>query len=341
MQTIIQDYSKFETADFLFDDNFKDWVKYPDEDNSVYWNNVLLNYPEKAKYMELASEVVIALKSQNLVVNTEGKIRVWENISKELKYKKQPKIIYIYWWRNIAASVALLLLVGLSYYLFINTEKSYSTLPGANKEVNLPDESRIILNGNSSISYSRSWDLKQTREVKIDGEAFFNVKHVAVKGRLSKIDSFRVIVNGLKATVLGTEFNIKNRRGVTEIVLKNGSLRVDFIKKEIKSVILKPGDKLTYSSSGNAKLSNTNSAVATAWTHQSLIFEGTTVADIIKELEDNFGYKVILKDPSLAKRRITGTVPIKRVDDLIFVLSNILNITIEKTDKTIIFNALH
>jgi ferric-dicitrate binding protein FerR (iron transport regulator) len=71
----------------------------------------------------------------------------------------------------------------------------------------LPDNSTVILNANSSLRYQENWEAELLREVWVDGEAFFSVVHTHNHQR------FRVnVTDDLKVEVLGTEFNVKDRR---------------------------------------------------------------------------------------------------------------------------------
>jgi Fe2+-dicitrate sensor, membrane component len=65
----------------------------------------------------------------------------------------------------------------------------------------------VNLNSSSQLSYSKNkWDSK--REVTLNGEAFFKV---------SKGSTFDVITLNGKVSVLGTQFNVKQRENYFEV----------------------------------------------------------------------------------------------------------------------------
>ncbi len=70
-----------------------------------------------------------------------------------------------------------------------------------------------------------------------------------------------------------------------------------------------------------------------------MLANNTTVREIIEAIEDQYGYKVVLEDAELANRRIDGTIPFKSESNVLFVLSNILDIDIKKKDSTLIFRS--
>ena len=52
------------------------------------------------------------------------------------------------------------------------------------------------------------------------------------------------------------------------------------------------------------------------WTSGDLVFEGNSLADVVRELERWYDIDIVISDPSLAKRRVTRTfrgMPISHV----------------------------
>ncbi|WP_394995688.1 FecR family protein [Emticicia sp.] len=83
----------------------------------------------------------------------------------------------------------------------------------------LPDESSVILQPQSRISYSPKQYNKTKREVILSGEAFFEVhKNPEIP--------FFVYANELITKVLGTSFTIKTNPSETEVIVKTGRVEV-------------------------------------------------------------------------------------------------------------------
>ena len=151
-----------------------------------------------------------------------------EEAMKALKNKrtlKETKIVQLQPFKKflqIAAAVAVLL-AG-SYFYLNAMDKNFTTQYAENKEITLPDTSEIILNADSEISYNeKKWN--KERNVSLDGEAFFKV----AKGKRFTVSTD----NGL-VTVLGTQFNVENRKGFFEVTCFEGLVSVIFKGKEIK-----------------------------------------------------------------------------------------------------------
>ena len=57
------------------------------------------------------------------------------------------------------------------------------------------------------------------------------------------------------------------------------------------------------------------------------------MADILADLEDMYGYEVSLKDSVLANRRIDGIIPLTNEKNVLFILSNMLDVDIIKKNN--------
>jgi ferric-dicitrate binding protein FerR (iron transport regulator) len=123
---------------------------------------------------------------------------------------------------RVAAAVAILLT---GTYFYVNSlGKAISTNYAENKEIQLPDNSEVILNADSKITYSeKKWNAN--RNIKLSGEAFFKV----AKGK-----SFTVATEAGNVTVLGTQFNVENREDYFEVTCYEGLVSVTFNGKETK-----------------------------------------------------------------------------------------------------------
>src|SRR5205085_12413149 len=94
-----------------------------------------------------------------------------------------------------------------------------STGRGEKLSITLPDGSQAFLNSVSKITYPKNFT-GTTREVKIEGEVYFNVTHDAGK-------PFVVQAQNSKTRVLGTTFNVKSIPGKeTTVTLVTGKVNV-------------------------------------------------------------------------------------------------------------------
>jgi|GEM_PF-2280972 transmembrane sensor len=128
-------------------------------------------------------------------------------------------------WMQAAAVLVAAIGVGAGIYTWHGTRNNapvilhhFSGSQALTYTFPLPDGSIVRLDPNSSLSYPLQFTSNR-RDVDLAGGAFFIVAPDPRK-------PFRVIVNGITVTVLGTSFSIKSSSGRTEIVVESGSIEV-------------------------------------------------------------------------------------------------------------------
>ncbi len=138
---------------------------------------------------------------------------------------QKSKVVQLKPFKRFLRVAAAVIIIMVGSYFYLNTlNDTISTQYAENKEVVLPDSSEILLNADSEISYSaKKWDKERT--INLDGEAFFKV----AKGK-----RFTVSTDHGTVAVLGTQFNVENRKGFFEVTCFEGLVSVTFNNKETK-----------------------------------------------------------------------------------------------------------
>ena len=179
--------------------------------------------------------------------------------------------------------IAAVLVVGLGLYFTVFKEDliKVNTQLAQQTNVNLPDDSEIIVNADSKIKYNeKKWDKK--RVINLDGEAYFKV----AKGK-----KFDVNTNLGKISVLGTQFNVRQRGKLLEVKCFEGLVSVDIGKSKIKlsagKTIRLLDDKITQ---GKTKLSKPS------WVDGKSIFESIPYYQVIAEFERQFNVTIVLSN---------------------------------------------
>ncbi|MBT8260256.1 MAG: FecR family protein [Bacteroidia bacterium] len=133
-------------------------------------------------------------------------------------------------WIALLTKIAAIFILGFSIFYYTSTlDTSVETLASEKSIIELPDGSSTHINALSTLTYNKkNW--KNSRDINLDGEAFFKVK---------KGSTFNVITENGTVTVLGTEFNVKQRDNLFEVVCFEGSVSVT---NNIRTTVLKPGD---------------------------------------------------------------------------------------------------
>jgi transmembrane sensor len=202
----------------------------------------------------------------------------------------------------------------------------YSTTYGETKTLDLDDESKIILNANSELTFT------EKRIVKLKGEAFFYVTH------LTDHSPFIVITDELEVNVLGTEFNVNSRRSETEVVLNTGSVALQlFSETDTTQISMLPGDYIAFSENDityTKKRVDTESH--TSWRNNLLVFDHTPFSEILVLLEDNYGLQVDVQDKEILNLEFTAELPADDVDLLLKLMEKSFHISIIKTKNKVL-----
>jgi ferric-dicitrate binding protein FerR (iron transport regulator) len=235
----------------------------------------------------------------------------------------------------------ILAVMAIAYWL--NTRQSAVEIVtgyGETRKVSLPDGSLVSLNANSTIRFSKAWEKDKVREVWIQGEAFFSV--VKKQGAASLV-KFVVHTRDLDVEVLGTRFNVAERRQQTQVVLEAGKVRLKLNKAEAAGKLppvlyMDPGQLVEYSTAGRRLAKKTiKPTLYTSWKDGKLIFEDTPLAQVAAIIEQTYGLKVVVEDKSLYRETITGTLRSDNVDLLLESLSLSISVGIERKHQKVIF----
>lgn len=208
--------------------------------------------------------------------------------------------------RTIAA--AAVILFG-TVYLFNTLSKDISNNTHINivssennvKKITLPDGSTVQLNAKSSVTYPNSFK-NDVREISLDGEAFFDVKHNPSK-------PFIVKTKRVDIKVLGTTFNIKSYDNdeQVETTLVSGKVEVINTESSEKSLILAPSEKaILDKNDNNIIVEKVNSLDVIAWQKGKLVFKNTSLKQVVKDLSRKYNVEFVVKSKELLDYHFTG-----------------------------------
>lgn len=185
---------------------------------------------------------------------------------------------------RIAAVIALV--VGISY--FYNTasmDQVVSTQYAERAAVTLPDNSEVLLNAGSKISYQKKkWE--KNRNIVLEGEAFFKV---------AKGETFRVTTNMGVVRVLGTQFNVENREDFFEVSCYEGLVSVRYKEKDIEL----PAGQALMVINGQLTTYTIAEAQQPSWLLQESSFKSVPLKFVLQELERQFDVEVETKNIDL------------------------------------------
>jgi len=197
------------------------------------------------------------------------------------------------------------------------TEWVEKSVPSGEKLLlTLPDKSKVLVNSNSKIKFPTSFE-KNSREVYLEGEAFFEVKKDSDR-------PFFVFSGELTTEVLGTSFNINSRLERTKIALLEGKVKV---KNGTEEAFLSPGEMVDDGFNGSGKLEVTSFIYAKemGWKDGQIKFRKKPLKAILQQLEDWYGVKFEHEKNINLDRTVTGTFQNDNLDNLLSGLGFTMN----------------
>lgn len=213
-----------------------------------------------------------------------------------------------------------------STFVTVNTED------GSKKEVVLPDGSIALLNIDSKLVYPEEFGA-DIREITLIGEAFFDIAH-------NKQKPFIVNTNNMKVKVLGTSFNVKSYPDDKKVETTLVTGKVELIREKESSVILEPSQKAVFDKSvEKMEIEEVETSDVTAWREGKLIFNKTSMEQVIKDLERKYNTTFNINSPDLLHYEYTGTFDNLTLEEVLqlLIISSPIEYTITK-NKTIVLN---
>ncbi len=243
----------------------------------------------------------------------------WNDFKGRYMDKKVPVISLN---RRMVIQFAAVLVLGvfLSWFFLLNREV-ISTQIAENKTVILPDNSEVVLNSESRISYKeRTW--MSDRSLKLDGEAFFKVE----KGQ-----TFRVKTSHGMVQVLGTQFNVNSRNGFFEVVCFEGRV---LVKSEQESRELTAGKGFRILDDKIVKLPDFTNA-SPDWLARESSFVAVPLIRVFEELQRQYDVKVILSESIDENKLFSGTITHSDLEKALQSICLPLKLNYQVNDKTI------
>lgn len=338
MLSSVMKHSNYSVNDFVADEYFQSWVLNPDAESDLFWKAWLEKHPEHAPLIAEARDTVLLLGfTEDKKANTDL-IDVWKRIRRNATLPSSEaarRAQRLRYWRVAAVFLGLIACTALIY--LYNSQSNtilYAAGYGEIRHVVLPDSSRVVLNGNSQLRMSGdSWKDADKREVFLEGEAFFEVRHIDNEAGALK---FIVHTEELDVEVLGTAFNVSSRHKETSVILNSGKVRINIPQAmDTTQLLMSPGDLVKYNKAmDSTSVHRVESPdLLTSWKNNLLIFNETPLVEISNILKDTYGLEIIFPDDSLKQKRFRGTFFADDINILKEALTETYNIEIVRGNQ--------
>jgi len=225
-------------------------------------------------------------------------------------------------WLKPLLRIAAILAIGFSVYYYTTTlDTQIDTSIAQQTTIELPDASAVNLNANSTLTFNKS-NWSNNREVNLNGEAFFKV---------AKGQKFDVITTQGIVSVLGTQFNVNQRKNYFEVICYEGLVAVTHKNNTVK---LKPGHTFRIID-GKLLANEKENTTQPSWLRGESRFNGIPLKYVISELKNQYNID-ITTDNIDTSRLFNGSFTHKNLDLALQSVTIPLNLGYSKSGKSIV-----
>lgn len=337
------DFKDFTSDQLASNEHFRRWVLYAEPGKDAFWEIYLVMYPHQEQTVLKAREKVEAGSAvhQNQPLTTDEKLAIkyaiFQKINQPVKSFNPLRHKGKQWLQ--AAAVVTVMLMGTAYLLnkkpIATTTDAIAVVQrtGAKevKEIMLADSSVVILNANSSITYQSDIDHNQSRELRLEGNAFFKIKKKA-DGR-----SFTVHTNSMSVAVLGTEFNVDARSTASTVVLVSGKVKVNTNQNIAAAMYMSPGEKVQLDTLQHTLTKSVaNTQLYSAWTDGKWNFSSTSMLDISKLIYQYYGVETVFANEKIRQLKISAVIPVTDLAAFTNIIAKTLNLKITEHNNQLL-----
>ena len=225
-----------------------------------------------------------------------------EDIFLEVNNRIERSLRRRFWLRISAVAASVTLLFSISNYISfhegykkLNSQMIEMVNPmGMRSSVVLSDGTKVILNAGTTLSYPAAFVSGQ-REVKVNGEAFFEVSH-------DKEHPFIVSTSKYQVKAVGTSFNVYDYQDSPqfEAALLNGKVEVTTNAKKSSAVILTPNQRAALCQ-GVLKvkpIENTNNYL---W-RKGILYFNEPLLEVFDKLQEYYDVEFQIRNTSLTRK---------------------------------------
>jgi transmembrane sensor len=246
---------------------------------------------------------------------SEGLAQIWTKVEER---KQKSKALYPI--LKYAAAIAVIISAAFGWYNYQKAQQpaqmvlaflSKTTQKGEKVKLILPDSSIVYLGAGSKLTWPSHFVKGNIRNIRLEGEAFFEVKH-------DTTSPFIVHSGQMQTRVLGTSFNIYAypKDGTFSVAVRTGKVKVsENSGGKLKDLsLLTPGMKLLYHIKARDYNVHTESiAEVNAWVKNSFVFKDVSLPNMLRSLERYYNVRIELKSSKLTQCRFNATFSNKSI----------------------------
>lgn len=230
--------------------------------------------------------------------------------------------------RKIFAPLVLLATIGVAgwqVYLASDLSADAVAAVGEQREIQLPDGSRLVLDTNSAIDieFSPTERLIRLRR----GRLMIETAHAPA----DRNRPLRVAVGEARVTALGTRFTVEQSEQAARVVVLEARVRIDAGDSLDDGHIVAAGQTARFTRDGFEQ--STSSLSDGSWSRGVYVANDIGLCDFLAEIS-RYRVGAITCDASVAPLHISGAFPLRDTDRVLAALGDTLPIEIKKENRS-------
>lgn len=271
-------------------------------------NELLKGFEDDGKFCQWMDEVwQVSSKDMDPSLRDRLYVQIRERISVGQSPAKDRGQLCMHWSQlcKVAAVFLVFLAVGMCYWHFaIGSEEKWATISSRDKflQFTLPDSSHVWLCRYSTLQYPAEF-YRGNRNVRLSGEAYFEVRH-------DNEHPFIVEARRVRIRVTGTKFSVSDfhNERTSKVVLCEGSVNVSRLNAaQQREIHLHPNNAYVLLPNGHELVQRVEAAALVAWKDGQYRFTDTTLDAVLQRLGRFYG-KNITCDASVGGRKVSCTI---------------------------------
>jgi transmembrane sensor len=214
----------------------------------------------------------------------------------------------------------------------------YSTTRGQYATVQLTDGSHVTLAPQSRLTIPAAFDRGQ-RDVSLEGEAIFDVKHDGAH-------PFRVHANGAQVEDIGTRFDLRAYQSDASVTVAvaEGSVALGHdpaastgrARSGAEGVVLKSGQVGSLDHAGVVSAARSGRVTSIlGWSRGTLSFVGRPLPEVLRDIGRWYDLDIRVSDRQLSTRLVTADFSTQSAAEMIDALALAVNATVERTGRIV------
>lgn len=340
------DYKNFNAEDFLQDDFFIAWVLHPTQVENDFWEQWLSDFPGRKVHVDQARTILLAIRIKPVSPPvTDADVHDVMTFVSEHGYRheaeeRRPVRSLFMSWLKVAVVLFVVSAGALLFYTQYNQPKfpskdavalqwiAFTNKSGQCRVIRMADSSVAVLQPNSSLRYPNAF-LDSTRDVFLEGEAFFEVHENAAR-------PFLVHSGDMVTKVLGTSFRVRAfaKEKSFKVVVNTGKVMVftkqPAAKAEQRSVLVLPHQQVVLEREQVELVKDTVMAtmlLAKETAQKEFSFNKATIPEVIEKLEAAYHVKITYNSRQFDQLTVTASLSDLPLDEKVKMLCKAVGAT--------------